>query len=263
MAFTVTARHSGNTGSVSTPTEASDSQTPTASSLLLTFFGAENNFHTQVIGRSISGGSLTYTAVDAAPADGLAGYAFDTDATFAAGAALYRADVGGSPSAFTITVDQWATANDGAYAVLSCDVTGHSSSTPVQTKSFGTAITLADHPTGTLTLTSTPTVGNLVVVGLYATADSGGAFAAPTIGTKSMTQLFNQNNSGFTHAGLWYRVWDGTESSNVFTCTDLGLQVGSYIAVAVEVAGAGGGPPVARTKAKVYNRAALNRASTR
>jgi hypothetical protein len=154
MAFTVTARHSGNTGSVSTPTEASDSQTPTASSLLLTFFGAENNFHTQVIGRSISGGSLTYTAVDAAPADGLAGYAFDTDATFAAGAALYRADVGGSPSAFTITVDQWATANDGAYAVLSCDVTGHSSSTPVQTKSFGTAITLADHPTGTLTLTA-------------------------------------------------------------------------------------------------------------
>lgn len=241
MAFTVTSRHSANSDTgASVQTITTDSQTPTASSLLLFFSGVEGDTAPSITVTDPTGGSLTYTLVDKAGESPDIPYA--GDAGFKAGAAMYRADIGSSPSAFAITSDLLTTTAVGWYAALSCDITGHSSSTPVQTKGGGATVNpMSSSASGTLTLTSTPATGNLVVVAIFSTADAGGAFTAPTVGGQAMTPVAAQNNAGYTHAGLWYREWTGAESSNVITSTDLGDNVGSYVIVAVEIPATGGG----------------------
>ena len=240
MAFTVTARHSGNSGTTSAQTLTTDSQTPTASSLLLVFFGAQNDSHSQAQvfqTPTDSGAGLTYTSIV-----NITDIPWEGSASFALGQAAYRATVGSSPSAFTITVDEYAAANVGNYACVCADVTGYDTGTPiVQSKANGATVNpRSDTQAGTVTLDATPTAGNLIVVGFNSGLNTGGGFASPTAGGgKTFTQLFNQNAT-WAQGGLWYRVADGGESATI-TCSDVGDQVGVWTAIGVEIKSAGGG----------------------
>ena len=86
-------------------------------------------------------------------------------------------------------------------------------------------------------------VGNLVVVAFTASADSGGGFAAPTCGTRPMTQVW-ADNTAYCQLGVWYRVIDGTETNTTITCTDLGQSVGGGGAMGVQFAAATGGATI-------------------
>lgn len=231
MAFTVTARHSGNTGQVQPETITSDSTTPSANSLLVVASCTQNNAHQTATSWSFSGGGWTYTTrATRGP------HAFNAQTEYSQSSALATAPVGGSPSAHTIVVDPYAGAQQGAQNVVACDVTGHNVSSPVvQTAVNGQSETTIDNAVGTVTLGSTPATGNLVIVAFAAGADSSGGFAVPTAGAgKTLTSLFNQNDS-WTQGSLWYRVWDGSESTTI-TCSDMGQAVGSWTAIAIEIA---------------------------
>lgn len=232
MAFTVTARHSGNSTTTSAQTLTTSSATPTASSLFLTFFGAENDSHSTAHAfQTPTGGGYTYSSVSATTS-----FDWETTSSFAVALAGYRADVGGSPAAHTVTVDAYSTTNAGFYAASCLDITGHASSTPVRTATGGAAVNPSgSSASGTVTLSAAPAANNLVVVGFIAGADSGGGFATPTAGaSKTFTSILNQN-TGFAQLSTWYRICDGTESATI-TCSDLGDTVGNYAAVAVEIA---------------------------
>jgi hypothetical protein len=237
LAFTVTARHSGNSGATGVQTQATNSVTPTADSLLLTAAAAENDGHLTAKTWSMSGGSLTYTQI-AASADAQ----WASSPTFEIAAIMYRAPIGGSPSAFAITVDAFSTTNTATYDVRSCDITGHNASTPVvQSKAASgqKAGSGANSEQGTVIFDTVPTAGNLIVVYFSAGADVASAPASPTAGVGKTFTAISTVSARDTNGGLWYRIADGTESATI-TCADLGDSVGNYGAVAVEIALAGG-----------------------
>jgi hypothetical protein len=245
VAFTVTARHSGNSGTTSAQTRATNSTTPTANSLFLVAWSSEHDaVATAPAFQTPTGGGLTYTQVRTA--GDVTTYPWNGDDAFRVGSAVYRADVGGSPSAFVVTVDSFSTTSTAFYGVVCLDITGHDTSTPiVGTPGIaGGSKAAGNAETGTVTLGATPTAGNLIVVVFGAGADSGGGFVSPTAGVgKTFTTVTNQTNS-FCQTGVFYRVADGTESTTI-TCSDLGQQVGNYSAIAIEIkAAAGGGSTV-------------------
>ena len=238
MAFTVTARHSGTSGTASAQTHTTNSATPTASSLLLVFAGVQSDSHSTAHSWQLpTGGGWTYTQIAAS-----AMYNWETTTLYPISAAMWEAPVGGSPAAHTVTVDGWSGSLLGTYSELSCDVTGHNATTPVvQSKTGGAVVNpTSSTASGSLALDTTPTTGNLVVVGFSAGNDAVGAFTSPTIGGQAMTQLHNLTGN-YTHAGLWYRVITGAESNATITCPDLGETVGDWAAVAVEIAAASSG----------------------
>lgn len=147
-----------------------------------------------------------------------------------------------------MVVDAYATTAAGYYSAACLDITGHGSSTPVQVATGGAAVNPASSTaTGTVTLGSAPTAGNLVVVAFFAGADVGGGFASPTAGAgKTFTTVVNQNPpAGYSQLGVFYRVADGAESTTI-TCTDLGQSVGNYAALAVEIPATGAAPATSR-----------------
>lgn len=240
MAFSVTARHSFGTANVSAQTATTDSVTETADSLLLYGLGFENDNHSTTPAiQTPTGGGLTYSLVGKAGESPTLPWASLTG--FLTGAALWSAPIGSSPSAHTIVGDANSTTNVEFYAATALDITGHNVGSPiVQSKVNSAALgSASDTAAGTVTLDATPASGNLVVLFAFASADSGGAFTAPTVGGQSLTQVWNQNNAGFVHVGMWHRTVDGSESNATFTCSDLGQQVGSWVMVAVEIAAAG------------------------
>jgi hypothetical protein len=204
--------------------------------LLLVGMAAVNDNHTTNQGwQSPTGGSLTYTQVGES-----------TDAPFAVtltnfslSAAMYRADVGGSPSAHTITVDAYSGTQVAFYDVRACDITGHGSSTPVQAAANGGTIgsggSGSDSGSGTVTLGATPTAGNLIVVYFGCAADVAAAPASPTAGGGKTFTAVSTSTGPNSNGGMWYRVADGGESATI-TCADLGQSIGNYGAVAVEIA---------------------------
>lgn len=238
MAFTVTARHTGTSGTSSVQTLATSSVTPTASSLLLVFASAQpDNANVAATWQTPTGGGWTYTNI----ATSLQ-YDWETTSNYKITSTLWQAAVGASPAAHTVTVDSWSTTQLGTYAAVSCDVTGHNTTTPVvQSKTNGANVNpTSNTASGSITFDTALTVGNLVVVGFGAGNDVASSFTSPTLGGQAMTQLFNITNN-YTHAGLWYRVVTGAESNSTVTCTDMGDTVGNWAGVAVEVAAAGGG----------------------
>lgn len=240
MAFTVTARQSGNNSTTAAGNLVTSSATPTANSLFIVAFGAELNTSatTAPVISTPTGGSLTYTLVDK---DGdTNSYIWGSSSGFRTGGAVYRATVGGSPSAFTVTVD--AASGTGFHAAVCADITGHNTSAPIRQQAHNGARINPESSTasGTVTLSSAPVAGNLVVVAFIAGADATGAAAAPTAGAgKTFTAVTNQTQAN-CHAGLFYRVADGSEATTI-TCSDLGQTVGNYVAVAFEVAAASSG----------------------
>lgn len=245
MAFTVTARQSGTNGATSANNLVTGSATPTANSLFLVAYGGEvDAFGTVNLPEmnAPTGGSLTYTLVDRDGDATTAGYLWGTSNGFWTGGALYRAAIGGSPSAFTVTVDADATANV-YHSVVCLDITGHNAASPiVQNKHAGARVNPeSDTASGSITLTSTPTAGNLIVLTISAGADGGGVPATPTAGAgKTFTALSNNQTGGSCTTTVWYRVADGAESTTI-TSTDLGTQVGNWVMVAAEIAATGGG----------------------
>lgn len=238
MAFTVTARHSGTNGTTSSQTLTTDTVQPANNALLVLFGGKENDAHTQAQSwQAPNGGLLTYTDIATT-----AEFNWDGDASFATSGKAWRADTGVILTGFTITIDAYSTTNVALYNALACDITGHDTTTPVvKSATNGASLTPAgDSHSGTVTFASAAASGNLVLVYFAAGNDVSATYASPTAGAgKTFTQLFNQAGPA-CHGGLWYRVYDGTES-NTITCSDLGQSVGNYAAIAVEIAAASGG----------------------
>jgi hypothetical protein len=236
VAFAVTARQSGNSGTSSGQTLTTSSATPTASSLFLVCWGQENDANaTAPSYQAPSGGGLTYTLVGSA---GATSYPWNGDDGFRLGTAVYRAPVGPSPTGFAVTVDSFSGTLAAFYGAVCLDVTGHDPAAPIRAGSVGIgggSKAQGNTESGTVTLGATPSVGDLVVVAFTAGADDGGGFAVPTAGVgKAFTAVVNQNTP-YCQTGVFYRVWDGTESTTI-TCSDLGQSVGNYSAVAFAVA---------------------------
>lgn len=250
MAFTVTGGHVGNNGTSASQTVTTNSTTPTASSLFFVGFSLEAiGVVVPTMDVAPTGGSLTYSQVvadGAAVARGWGGTAANYNA-----AAVYRATVGGSPSAFAVTVDAYNDTSTAWYACCCLDVTGHSSSTPVQSKGNGATVNPSSNSaSGSVTLDTTPTNGNLLLVYVGSGADAGGAFGAVTAGSgKTLTAVNNQNQAN-ENGGWFSRVCDGTESATI-TCADLGDSVGNYNILAIEVAGTAA-PPVDLTFSSMF-----------
>lgn len=255
MAFTVTARHTGqNIGQTMT----TDTHTPTLSSLLLVFAGGENDLHSTASSWQLpTGGGWTYSQI-AASAD----FAWAGSTDFSTSACSWRADVGLSALGHTITVDKYSGTQSANYNAVSLDITGHNTSTPVaQSKTGGASVTQGDTVSGSVTLDATPATNGLVVAYFAAGNDAVGAFTAPTIGGQTMTQLHNQTGT-FCHGGAWYRVITGAESSATVTCSDMGQSVGNWAGIVVEIAEAGAAPPetARRTPVIAPSRAAMHAA---
>lgn len=233
MAFTVTARHSGTSGTSAVQTLATGSTTPTANSLLVAFGGVQSNSHATAHSWQLpTGGGWTYTSILASDQ-----FDWETSPDFDVSCSLWRAAVGGSPGAHTVTVDAWSGTQTGTYGALCCDVTGHNASSPVlQSKKGGASINPnSSSASGALTFDSALTTGSLVIVGYASGNDAAGTYTAPTIGGQAMTELHNQSGT-FTHCGMWYRVITGAESNATITCSDLGQSIGNWAATAVEIA---------------------------
>lgn len=238
MAITVTARHNATSGASAVQALASSSTTPTANSLLLAFGGVQSNSHaTAHTWQTPTGGGLTYTNIATS-----ASFDWETSPDFDTSCTMYRAPVGGSPGAHTVTVDAWSGTQTGTYGVLCCDTTGHNTTTPVlQSKIGGATINPnSSSASGTIVFDNNLTVGSVIIVGLASGNDTAGAYTAPTIGGQSMTQLFNQSGT-LTHCGLWYRAITGAESNKTITCADFGQNIGNWAGVAVEIAAATSG----------------------
>lgn len=262
MAFTVTARQSGTNGGTSAANLTTSSATPTANSLFIVGFGIQVDDHgtqTLPVIATPTGGGYTYTLIDK---DGdVTPYLWGSSDGFWCGGAMFRAAVGGSPSAHTVVVDGTATGGSGLgfHAAVCLDITGHNASSPiVQQAHNGARINPeATNATGTVTLGSAPTAGNLIVVMFTAGPDSSGGTTAPTAGAgKTFTALSNNQTTAFQTTGAWYRVADGSESATI-TTTNLGNTVGNYVAVAFEVAAAGGGSNATATPSVVASAAAV------
>ncbi len=138
----------------------------------------------------------------------------------------------------TVTVD--ASAGNEFYAVIGFDVTGYDTGTPFAQASVDNGAQIdpaGSSESGTLTLGSTPTSGNLVVAMFGAGADSGGGFATPS----GYTALVNQNQA-YCQAAVFYHT---TTTTAAVTCTDLGDSVGNWGGIIFEMTLDAGGPPAA------------------
>jgi hypothetical protein len=236
--YTTVPRHAATTGQNPDQSLTTNSTTPTANSLLFVFYGVINDNHTTApVLSAPSGGGLSFTLVDKVgdtvviPAEGL--YPESRIAS-----ACYFAAVGSSPTAHTLTVDAYTGTELGLYAAASIDVTGYDPGTPiVQSKATGAALGGGDTESGTITLDSAPTAGNLLVVTFVVFGNSNATISAPTAGS-GKTMLEQGTQFPFTNSllGIWTRLCDGTESATI-TCPDLGSgwATYSYTAHAVEI----------------------------
>jgi hypothetical protein len=245
MAFTVTARHSGTNAETAATSLTTASTTPTASSLFIAAYGGQMDaFGTVNLPEmnAPTGGSLSYTLIERDGDTTGSAYLWGSTNGFWTGGACYRADIGGSPASFAVTVDPDATANTFAAAVC-FDITGHNTGSPiVQAAANGANINPeSSGAAGSVTLGAAPTNGNLIVVVFFCGVDSAGGATSPTAGAgNTFTALGNNQSARFCAVSAFYRVADGDESATIST-TDLGESVGNYVAVAFEVAAAGGG----------------------
>jgi len=180
-----------------------------------------------------SGGSLSYTTVRQET----------NDEDYRSSLYVARAQVGASPSAFTVTADAISTGDNGWYSISCVDITGHDTTTPIVGTPVGNnaeGLGGSDSASSTVTLGATPTAGNLIVVVYSCKADSGGGFRHPDRRSgKTFTAAVNQN-AGYTQNAVFYRVADGAESTTI-TCSDMGQAVYGWTAAAFEIAAGASG----------------------
>lgn len=224
MSFTVTQRSSVNSGTTGVGSQATASFTPAANSRLFVFAYAHRNNNTDTRSWAISDTlSSTWTKLDET-----ALFAWQTLPEYAIGAVAYYTDIGASPAAMTVTVD--ASAGSEFYGVIAFDVTGYDTGAPFPQSSVDNGAAVdpsSDTASGTLTLGSAPTNGNLVVAMFASGAFSGGGFAIPS----GYTALTNQNQA-YSQAAVFYRT-DTTTAA--VTCNDLGQEVGNWAGIVFEM----------------------------
>lgn len=246
MAFAVTQRSSVNSGTTSVGSQATASFTPAANSRLFVFACAQRDNHSTARSWTISDTlSSTWTKLDESTL-----VDWETLAIYGINVVAWYTDIGASPSARTVTVD--ASGGNEFYGVVAFDVTGYDTGAPFPQVSVdnGAAVNPASSSaSGTLTLGSAPTNGNLVVAMFGAGADAGGGFATPS----GYTALTNQNQA-YCQAAVFYRT-DTTTAA--VTCSDLGQTVGNWGGIVFEMKLAGAAtkaPPRTRRKNYTFRR---------
>lgn len=245
-AFPITVRQTGNNGATAATSLTTSSATPTADSLFIVAYGAEMDaFGTENLPSFTagpSGGSLSYTLI-AKDGDATASaHLWGSSNGFWIGGAAFRSAIGGSPSAFTVTVDANATANC-FHSALCFDITGHNASTPiVQSKAVGGTINPESNGPHNVSVVmdAAPTDGNLLVLCVFAGADGGGGFSGIEAGSGKTLAAVSNPGAGSCQIGAFSRECNGTESATI-TISDLGQTVGNWSAVAFEVAASSGG----------------------
>jgi hypothetical protein len=244
MAFAVTARQSAANAGTATASLTTGSATPTANSLFIAAYGCQiDNGAAELPNLAPpTGGSLTYTLID--KHGDVTALEWGNGTGFCIGGRVDRAPIGGSPSAFAVTVDGASAPTNGYHSAVCLDITGHNTTTPIvsgQVARNGARINpQSDTASGTVTLASTPTAGNLIVVVFVCGVDGAGAVASPTAGAGKTFTTVTALSAAFCTTAVFYRVADGAESATI-TCSDLGQQCGNYVAIAFEVAAASGG----------------------
>jgi hypothetical protein len=222
------------TGSGTAVDLTSGSFTPPANSKCYVWAMAGNNGFTitKVWGISNTGGlsfSLAENPPDRNSFGGLADYA--------AQAQLWVADVGGSPSSMTVTVDaDTGSALAFRYSIAVFCVSSDATLAFVQSKSASEAENSGNSESIAVTMDSPITNGNTAVVCIAAYADEAGGSTIPT-GFDNV--LVNQ--TGATSAQLAV-AYDDDITDTTITCTDLGQVVGSS-AIAVLEFNDGAEPP--------------------
>ena len=240
MAFTVTARGQEHNGTSSSATETLSAFTPNNNSLVVVALHGELDLGDgdDTLPASPITGGLTWTEEQSYESTAAPTFWATGNVDNRLNSGLFHAPVV-TGSSITLVGDATSTAQACYYSMCALDVTGHNVASPIvqSAKNSSANTSPADSVSLAVTLGTALTTGNLVVVSFGASTNSGGGFAAPTIGTKSMTQVYNRNGA-YCQNGLWYRVIDGTETNAVTTCTDLGQSVGNGTAFAIEVAAA-------------------------
>jgi len=233
MAFSLTQRASNNNDTSSSATLVSSAFTPTANSRLFVFAFAERAAHVVARDWNITNtGGLSFTLQDQSTL-----YDWNGDANYAANCIGWYADIGGSPTSMTVTVQPDLAGGSLHYiSLIVFDVTGYDTGTPFAQASVDNGAELGggDSESGTLTLGGAPTSGNLVVAMFASSADTGGAFATPS----GYTVLTSQNNSGYCHAGVFYHT---STTTAAVACTDLGDTVGNWGGIIFEMTLESGG----------------------
>lgn len=233
MAWTITQRASYTTSGTSATSRTTASFTPAANSRLFCFVVCEmdNNGSAYQFSYSDSlGGSWTADSITSEYTADNFGASFDVCA------GLGYVDIGGSPASMTVTVDHTAGTGNAYYAIVVFDVTGYDTGTPFAqarvVNGLG-SIALSDSQSGTLTLGSAPTSGNLVIACFGAGNEVAGACSAPT-GYSTLTS----QSQAFVHAGIFYH--EATTTAAV-TSSDLGEDIVAWAGVIFELKAAAGG----------------------
>ena len=240
MAFVVTNRGTNDTGTGTAATVSVGAFTPSANSLLFLMGQSETDDGSSINPTAAvpTATGLTFTAQGE-----VEGASAIEDTGFEKIAGFYTAPVGGSPSSITVTWD--GTTGAAAWYTAGCwDVTGHNTTTPVVQVATPQAANPggAANPAETVTLGSTPTVGNLVIAMFSASVVTGSTIAAPTIGGQAMTVIHNNSPNDYEQHGAWYRIITGDETTNVITCTSCGgSETYATFGFAIEIALAAGG----------------------
>jgi hypothetical protein len=221
------------TGSGTAVDLTSGSFTPTANSECYVWAMAGNANFNDTKGWGISNtGGLSFSIVENPPDRA----SFGGLTEYAAQAILWVADVGGSPSSMTVTIDAFTGALAGRYSLAVFCVSSDATLALVQSKSASEAENSGNSESIAVTMDSPITNGNTAVVCIAAYADEAGGSTIPT-GFDNV--LVNQ--TGATSAQLAV-AYDDDITDTTITCTDLGQVVGSS-AIAVLEFNDGAEPP--------------------
>lgn len=225
----------------SSQTIASASFTPTANSRLFVWCCA------QADGNTVASSWAVTDSID-----GATGWTIDTTTSaynwvnlnmYTVQGILAWKDIGGSPSAMTVTLDRWSGGTElGSYSLIVFDAAEHNIGSPFAQARVanGAAVdaggaTPSDTASGTLTLGGAPTSGNAVVA-MFA---AGGDVAAVCSTPAGYSSLASQSDAP-THGAAFYHL-DTTTAA--VTSSDLGEDVGNWCGIIMEIAADAGGEP--------------------
>jgi len=230
MAFAVTHRATSTGGTTDAATRASASFTPAANSLLVVFAQVEGNAAgtAEVPSWSISNtGGLTFTKRVESPS---------LSAAYYGTIVCWTAQVGGSPSAMTVTVDPYSGSSTGWISMSVFDVTGHDTTTPIvqsaaenEDNNYATPGTNISRTT-TVTLGSAADTDNLLLAGFAGTSDAGSIPSTPT----SFTSIGSA-------AGPYESIRTAYRTSTTQTTVASTATCYFNFGAVVEIAAAGGG----------------------
>lgn len=228
MAFAYTVRINENGGTTSAATRTSASFTPSANSKLFVCMAVQIDTSVDTMGltSSISNtGGLSFTERGAYVSGG-----WSTGGGYNLYGRVWHADVGGSPSSMTVTVD--ADSGGGThcfYSLIIFDVTGYDTGNPFPQAQVTNVEdnSSSNSKSMTATLGSAPTNGNMVIAFFGAGADTGGGFATPT----GFTAIVNQSQA-YCQGAVFYST---STTSTTITCSDVGNDVGNSGVIAWEL----------------------------